>query len=383
VLEATGGGTKRHLLELIQGTTASIQHIVACPQQRYPAIYTEMMLSELRDLNVEYHIVDMPRTISPWHDFKALLQLLRTLDDVHADLIHVHSAKAGFVGRLAARLRHKRPVPVIYTPHGLYFLGQAGWRRLLYWLMEYVASYFTDCTIALSFSEQAALISTHLATRDRIVLIENGIDEKKYVPPRWKGFHRRRLGLPSDGPIVGTVSRFAWQKDPETLFLTAKQLIQTVPKLHFIWCGDGDSIELYRRRAEAEQIHDRLHILGFRPDVKDVLCCLDLFITASRFEGLPYSVLEAMALAVPVVAIDVVGLRDVVLHDQTGVLVRTRSADDLAEVSHNLLTDPDRCRALGQKGRALVVEQFRLTKSLCRTEMLYHALARPCPCERS
>lgn len=373
VLEATGGGTKRHLLDLIQGTDKEVlTHSVACPQHRHHSKH-ETLLPELIEAGIPYYLIDLRRALDPWHDLKALVQLLLLLRREQFDLIHVHSSKAGILGRIATLLARQRPV--VYTPNGLYFLGQKGWRYHFYRLLEQAAGYLTDCIIAVSASEKLALLEAHIISQSQVVMIENGIDIEMYKPPSDRRRFRKQLGLPEQGPVVGTISRFVPQKNPETIFQVARYLILTVPNIHFIWCGDDELLSHYRQLAASENLLPQLHMLGFCSEICEVLASLDIFVMASRFEGLPYSVLEAMGFALPIVVTDSVGLRDVVRHNQTGLLVASASPAELGKAIRDLLSDPARCHTLGSAGRMLVAQQFTLKESLHQTQQLYSRLA--------
>jgi glycosyltransferase involved in cell wall biosynthesis len=375
ILEATGGGTKRHLLDLVQGMDRElITHVVACPRQRHAHSRHETILPELTKSGIPYYVIDMRRAIHPWYDLKALLQLLLLLRRERFDLIHVHSSKAGFLGRLAALLLRRRPV--IYTPHGLYFLGQKGWRYHFYRLLEQTAGYFTDRVIAVSASEKAALIDARIFSPQRVVLIENGIDVKKYIPPVDRWSVRQQLCLPEKGPVVGTVSRFVPQKNPEMIFEITRYLIHTIPNIHFIWCGEGELLSYYQKRASLEHLLPQLHMPGFSVDVRKVLASLDIFIAASSFEGLPYSVLEAMACALPVVATNSGGLRDIIRHEQTGLLLQTDSPSEFGAAISDLLADSERRHILGSAGRRLIMQHFTVQESLRQTQQLYIDLIR-------
>lgn len=372
-MEATGGGTKKHLLLLVTNLDrCNFDVAVACPLSRHPSYGDESIVAELQAAGIRTYVVEMQRSISPALDLSAFWQLQSLIRRESFDVIHTHSSKAGFLGRLAARSADAPAV--VHTANGLYFLGQRGVKRVLYLGLERLAGRLTDRFIAVSPSEKAVAIRYGVVRPDQVIAIENGIEPALANPRVDIAQRRQELGLERHRPVVGTVSRFNPQKDPGTLLRAVALAAQAAPEVQFVWCGNGEL------KSEAESLARNLGVLdhivftGYRKDVLELVPVFDVFVISSLFEGLPFTLLEAMSLSKPVVATDVVGSRDVVAHGETGLLVPPRDPSALAEAILALVRAPEEGRRMGQAGRDLLMRRFTLERMIAQTEELYREL---------
>jgi glycosyltransferase involved in cell wall biosynthesis len=375
VLEATGGGTKKHLITLVTGMNRDRFHnVVACPSIRHPSFGDESIVSELTQANIPVEIVEMRRSINPWSDLASLVRLYLLMRKGRYDIVHTHSSKAGFLGRLAARMAGISVI--VHTPHGLHFLGETGLMRMLYLSLERLAGLFTDKLIAVSQGERLEVINNDIVSADKIVVLENAIDIEDFrlevdIPAK-----KQELGLELNAPVVGTVSRLKPQKDPYTLVQAVAQVIEVVPQTRFVWCGDGELRRETETLARRLGIHRNFVFTGFRKDVLEIVALFDVFVLSSLFEGLPYTILEAMALGKPVIATNVAGSKDIVVDGQTGFLVPPRDPHSLAGAILSLIRDSSRARQMGNAGRTLVEQEkrFHLNGMISRVELLYEGL---------
>jgi len=374
ILEATVGGTRRHLISLIEGLDRS-QFVVgvAAPPVRFSTKDDTRFIDDVQQTETSIYYVDMHREIRPFSDLKALIKLVQIIRSEQYDLVHTHSSKAGFLGRFAGKLCG---VPVIYTPNGFYFLdSRSSLKGKIFQYLEKFAGTITDCLIAVSESEKQSALDHHIIDEDRIIVIPNGIDVNTFSRDREAGVCiRQELGIGLETAVIGTVSRYIPQKDPLTLIRTASIVLTQEPETVFIWCGEGDM------RAETEQlaqdlgIHASFYFLGFREDVIDIMNSFDIFFLSSVFEGLPYTLLESMSLELPVVATDVVGSRDVVIDGKTGFLSSTGNPAILAENLLSLLRSPEQRKLMGQAGRNRVTACFDVSQMVLKNENVYKSL---------
>lgn len=370
VMEATIGGTKRHLLALVRGLDrAQFQVEVAAPEMRSEAFDDVTFTKEVREAGITQHFVPMQRAISPGSDVACFWRLVALMARGHYDLVHTHSSKAGFLGRFAARTAGVRTV--VHTPHGFYFLNQKpGRKRSFYLRLERIAGLMTHRMIALSPTEMAEAMDNGIVRADKVALIENGI--RVPSPPGLATVSRLREVLaPGAEQLVGTVARFTPQKGPFDFVRMASHLVHAVPGVHILWCGDGELREQVEALSRELGISDRLHFLGYRTDVLDIMSTLDVFVLTSHWEGLPYTVLDAMALEKPVVATAAVGTRDIVQEGITGMLTPVGDPEAAARAIARLLLSPAERKAMGAAGRNTVLRRFSQEAMVERTGQLY------------
>lgn len=368
ILEATTAGVRRYVTQLIEGQRAEWDVAVACPLVRQTHYGDVAFVEDLQRLEIPIYPLPLRRSIG-LHDAKAARAVRTLLRHERFDLIHTHSSKAGFVGRFAARASR---TPVVHTPNGLYFLEQSGLKRGFYLLLERLAGRWSSALIAVSEGECAVIRQHRLVAGDRVQLIENGVDavriraSAKVVDPQ---HIRRSLGLPEDAPVIGGVGRMAPQKNPLAFVRAARRVKDRVPDAHFVWCGDG---ELRTSAQElARELGVPLTVSGHLENVWPVMRLFDVFVLPSLYEGLPFTLLEAMALGVPAVATDVVGTRDVLQDASAGWSVPVGDDAALARAIAQALTDVDEARRRTAVARQLVETRFSARRMIEAHDALY------------
>jgi glycosyltransferase involved in cell wall biosynthesis len=378
VLEATTAGTGKHLETLLRGLDRDVFDVeVACPAVRdeWADKGDTRFVAKVRALNVPVHTVQMRSGIKPLADVVGLLRLYQLVRRGRYDVVHLHSSKAGFLGRLAAKMNG---VKTVYTPNGLYFLRPGAWpTRRFFLLLEQLAGRLTDCLIAVSDSECRAVVETHTIAASKVKTIPNAVecDDSFRPDPEARRRIRAELGLGPDAFVIGTASRHSKQKDPLTLIRAARFILDGAPNSRFVWCGDGEKKLQSLVAARQVDVYAAFQFLGFRHDIQDVMNAFDVFVLSSVYEGLPYVVLEAMLLELPVVATDVVGNRDTVVDGETGVLVPPQQPKALAAAVLELAHDPERRRAMGRRGAQVVRERHAIAGMVAATQQVYRALA--------
>ncbi|WP_289129743.1 glycosyltransferase [uncultured Megamonas sp.] len=240
------------------------------------------------------------RSLNPLKDIKALWELyiiLKKIDNI--DIIHLHSSKAGFLGRIVSFLLGKSK-KTIYTPHAISFLRldvSPKKRKIFIW-MEKFASFFGGKIIACSQSEKEAIEEQGIKS---VTFINNGI----------KSLQIEKKVNTSDKTTIISVGRLSIQKNPKLFNDIALEFIDN-PNIQFIWCGDGE--------LKSELTSPNIKCTGWieRKELENYLSYADIYLSTSLWEGLPLSVLEAMSIGLPVVLSDCVGNRDLV--DNNGFL---------------------------------------------------------------
>ena len=376
LLEATTAGVRRYVTTLLQHPPEGWEVSVACPAIRETHFGDIAFADDVKQLGVPLHMLPLRRSIGP-ADATAARELFALLRRERFDVIHTHSSKAGFIGRLVARTAG---LPAIHTPNGLYFLEQTGFKRWLYLTLERWAGRATTRMIAVSGGEREVIVRHRLTRPNRVRLIENGVDAEQVrreaeLPEA--GALCRSLGVDGEGPLIGGVGRMAPQKDPLTFVRAAQSVRQVFPAARFVWCGDGE----LRPAVEelARELNVPLRVTGHLENVWAVMRRFDVFVLPSLYEGLPFTLLEAMALGVPVVATEVVGTRDVMKDELIGCLrpalrgwlVGSRDATALAHAIVEVLTRPDEAHRRIDAAKRLVETRFSIERMVAAHHVLY------------
>lgn len=375
VLEATLGGARRHVTDLLLGLDQhKYELLFAFSPLRADALFSEE-LAKIRRSGVRTVEIPMAREIRPLLDARAFRQLYRLIRNERIAVAHLHSSKAGFLGRLAAKAA-SQSCKTIYTPHGVAVrLGK------FYGLLEKFAGRFTDALIAVSEPERKELAGYGLVASDRLVTISAGIDLSALAAladpsadTSDVGSVRRELGVPLDAPLIGTAGRLTRLKDPEAFVRVGAAVAQAHPEAYFLWVGEGELQALVLSQAATLGVRDRVLFLSFRKDIYRILRAMDIFVLTSIYESFGYVTCEAMALEKAVVATAVAGTVDLVEPGVTGFLVPPGDSQAMARAISILLEEPAKRKAMGQEGRRKIEQSFTVARMVRQTEDLYDRL---------
>jgi len=371
VLEATEGGTRRHLLDLVEGLPAERFELVPAVSLR-PGGEFQGDLERLRARGVRVEVIPMRRRPAPLADLVSLRRLVKFFGRERPDAVHTHGSKGGFLGRLAARLAR---VPRVYhTPHVYPFQWARGAGRGVYLAAERLLWPLADRVVAVGPGQARVALEAKVARRERLVVIPNGVDAARFArlaAPENRAAVRRELGLADDDLAVGMVARLAPQKGCGHFIRAARLVAERAPRARFLLIGAGPLLPYLGALAADLGIGDRVLFLGHRPDADRLYAALDLFVLSSLWEGLPYAVLEAQASSLAVVASRIPGCAELVADDRTGYLVELRDEEQIAARMLHLLTDPARRAEMGRAARERVEREFRLDRFLELHAQLY------------
>ena len=318
------------------------------------------------------------RAVRPWHDIRALAELRATFRRFRPDVVHTHSSKAGILGRLGARLER---VPItVHSIHGFGFGAHQPWYvRQAFLTAEKLVAHSTTAFIAVSQRDLDEGVRLGLFRAQQVRVIRSGIDLDAFRAHAGGAAVRRELMIPAAAPLVVQVACFKPQKAPERFVALAAALAAQVPDAHFLLVGDGALRPQLERLRTRTGLGERLHLPGWRRDMPAVLDAATVVTLTSRFEGLPRALVEALAASVPVVAMAVDGVAEVVRDGDNGFLVGEGDVSAMtarvAEILHN---DGVRARLTRNAGtglaefdrRRMIVEQERLYEELaCQTRL--------------
>lgn len=354
------GGVAEYIRWLVNGIDHSRFHVVvACLSEN-----SNEFAEELRQRNgVEAISYPMNRyKVDPVSDARVVLRLIKLIRSRKIDLIHAHASKPGFLTRIAAL---GTGIPVLYSPHCFAFHAGAGrFTKLAASFLERCAALFTTRIVAIAEGERELAHAYRVGRDDQFNVIHTGIDPAPYRLPVNKEELRSLLGIPLTSQVIGSVGRLSRQKSPLDFVRMAETVHQSMPDAHFIWVGDGPLDQDAQNLSRSLQLDQVIHWLGYRTDAPRLIQIMDCLVLTSLWEGLPLVVLEAMAAGTPVVATDILGTRELILHDKNGFIAPAGNPILMARFVLDLLADPDK------KTRFVAASQERIRSEFTRERMI-------------
>jgi len=362
VLEATAGGTRRHLFEILSRLPMeTFEPIVACAIGRDRSFAED--IREFRCKGIPVHVLPMVRPPSPYHDMMACWSLRRLVRRLDCNVIHLHSAKAGLLGRIAAL---GCDVPVIYSPHAFPFLqrGPIGWFADV---AERVLAPRTDILLAVADAEGRLAIEKRLIDSTKLRVLPNAVDVASELE---RAGRLEPIRAPNDNRCFVFLGELRQQKAP-MLFLEAASLaLKRQPSMRFVLPARGPLLRKAREFVNDRFIQERISFVDAAESLKECQRGMDVGVLSSDYEGLPYAMLDALARQRPVLGSDIGVFRDTLGHLDERLLFRRGDATDLAdklELWSKLPTSE--LAQVGATGRSLV-EQHHSPKQwidqLCR-----------------
>lgn len=349
--QAVETGVPIHVRELVDGLAQTDVEIdVACPEG-------SLLWRELGGRpRVSLHALVGARRPAP-SDVVDLRRLTRLAS--RATVIHLHSAKAGFLGRVAAALRHRRD-SCIFTPHGWSFWAFSGVESAAYLRLERRAAHWCRTIVAVSHDERTAGLAAGVGTSVQYRVIHNGVEAER--------FDRERK--PVQGRLL-LVGRLSQAKRPDVALHVLKAVRERHPAAELHIVGGGPEEGAVRELVRELGVEASVRLLGRRDEVASVLAEADCLLLTSDWEGCPIAVLEAMAAGVPVVSTDVGGVPELVVDGETGLLAPAQDVSALSASVARILDDRGFGTRLAEAGRTRVREHFRLSDMRTATFALY------------
>ena len=319
-----------------------------------------------------YDVPNLRREVSIINDIRAFLYLYKLIKKENFTIIHTHSSKAGFLGRIAAML-NKTPI-VIHTIHGFAFHDYMNsFKKNIFIYLEKLSAKWTHGLVTVSNLNKKKVVDLGIAPIEKLKNIYSGIDLTLFINEKNDQF-RKELNLDSNHLLLGSVGRLSNQKDPITMIEAFCIVIKRFPSAHLTLVGDGELRDEILIKIDQLQLNGRVHLTGNKNDPWKIYHSLDLFIMSSIYEGLGRSITEALSCGVPVVCTSVEGVPEIVRDNETGILVPPKNPGALATGIIKSLNDMDNARKMAEKGRKFVNENFDVKKMVDDIDTLYDTL---------
>lgn len=285
------------------------------------------------------------------------IRIFQWLRGRRIDILHVYLFGFHFFASLPARILR---VPVILSSRR----ELAEWQRKRHLIIENLGNLFVDGITACSHAVKQRTIERERIDPLKIRVIHNGVDLSRFCSRGRGGEIRREFGIPEDAPLVGTVGNFAAEKGYSYFLKAAGRVAERFPQARFMVVGSGRYETQVRAEARAMPVREKVIFTGSRSDIPDLLDAMDLFALASVSEGFPNVLLEAMAMAKPVVATTVGGIPELIDSGRDGLLVPVRDSGALAEAVVELLRDRRRAWEMGQQAFQKIQSRFYLERMI-------------------
>ena len=374
VLEATLGGTGRHILDLAGGLLErGVEvHLVYSTLRADQQFLSRLVALRVDQPSFYCHAISITREVT-FSDIAAYAELSRYVHDRGPfDVIHAHSTKAGFLARL---LLNRGRARVIYTPHGLMSLDPelTGMRRGAVCVLESMLARRSDAVVAVSDTEYRCALQTGIDV-SKLIVIPNGIHQiPAEIQVKSRATIRNSMGLPADSVCIGFVGRLAPQKKPERV-VEAFALLErrTAAHVHLAVIGEGPIEADLRRCVALLRIDDRVHFLG-PVDGATYMPAFDVLAHASGFEAFGYVFVEALSSGVPIVTTRVGGTGELISDGVTGYVCDPWDADAFARRLQILVDDRERRSAMAVAARERAA-QYTAAKMVDSVAELYNRL---------
>ena len=294
-------------------------------------------------------------------DFPAIFKLRGVLKEFRPDVVNTHSGRDTQLAGMAARSLFNRPL-IVRTRH-----------LALPITSKFSYSILPDHVVTVSNYVERYLVEAGVPAK-QVSTVSTGVDFSRYDRSTVQGNLREELGLAADSLLIGTVAILRAKKGHAEILDAAPEVLKRFPKAHFVFAGDGPQTENLKARIAADGLTGRVHLLGLRRDVTNVLASLDVFVLPTHQEALGTAFIEAAAMGIPAVASNVDGVPEVVRDGQTGLLVPAQDGKALIEPLCRLLGDPVFRQGMGANATEFVHRKYSREVMAQGMEQLYQRL---------
>lgn len=364
IVRPTEGGIGRHIITLVNGLKEEFEITVACPQK-------SALEDKLAGENIKTLPLPLAGDVSLEKDYASFNILFKFMRQEQVHLAHAHGAKAALIARPAALCAR---VPSIYTVHNSIFNEHwPAWKNNIAAVVEHLLSWSTGCILTVSNALGEEIRHRQKIPHAKIKVIHNGIQLSNFANKAGRQNFKKEWHIPFNRTVVGTVARMAPQKGLSVLVKAAKQLIGKY-NVHFLIVGDGPLRGELEEQIRLCSINDYFTFTGMLKDISQAYSAMDIFVLPSITEGLPLTILEAMAFSLPVVATSVGGVPEIIEPGECGLLVPPGDHQALATKIAGLLDCPAKRTEFSHKGRQRVQEKFTAARMIEETKRIYYHL---------
>jgi glycosyltransferase involved in cell wall biosynthesis len=368
ISETTSGGVRKHIVDLLKGLNKNKYDITfVFSGKRADAVF-QKNLEELKTEKINLIELPMERNIRPIADIKSLIRIRHLIKNVEPDVIHLHAAKAGALGRLAALLTRRKKI--IYNPHGGSFHKFKDKLGFIYFIVEKLLATKNVHFIGVSEYSCKLFEETLHIDKNKNHVIYNGIEANNSAADEQT--LRLKFGLDKNDFIVLYPAMFYSEKGHSIFLDTYKLMNEPLnPRIKILFAGNGPLEKPIKEKVAELNLSNTISFLGFVKNIEDYLRLSDLIILPSQKEFLPYAILEAMSYSKPILATNTGAICEMIAHGFNGELFELNNISDFWKRMNYYCNHPEELRRLSMNSIKILEEKFSLYKMINKTEYLY------------
>jgi glycosyltransferase involved in cell wall biosynthesis len=376
------GGAQKNVLDLACGLKDKYEILVAAGPDGGGDFFRALKENRIKYIQLKF----MRRAVKPLSDVLAIFELKKLIKKERPDIIHLHSSKAGFSGSIAAKISG---VKAIYTVHGAVFEAAfSTLARKFYLWLEKLSSRFKDKIICVSENDKKLWLKYDVAPAEKLIMVHNGIDYKNldFLPKETAREKLLAATLRYENPLsppftkgglgrifIGTIANLYPEKGLPYFIQAATEILKKYPNLVFMIIGEGPQRPLLEEMIKQNHLQNKFLLAGKVENAPSYLRAFDFFVLPSIKEGFPYTILEAMAAELPIVASYVGGIPEMIENEKNGFLVLPKNPQMLADRIEKILLDDQLTLRFSEKSRQKIAD-FSLEKMIAETEKVYQNL---------
>lgn len=364
-----------HVLHSVGGVDVSLRLILeSINTDKYENVVVHGLTDTKKkftdNLNKEIKSYQLPiyRDINLFKDFEALREILKIIKLEQPNIIHAHSAKGGVLGKIAGKITK---TPVLHTPQAYSYLSASNKiKRRIYITIEKLLSFNGNKILASSNSEMQRAIKEVGYPQDRALLFNNSIEPIEKIS---------KLGIDKSWPdhYICSVGRPSFQKNIELMLDVIHHVKTRYKNIHLVLMGVGyhsPNLEAVKEKIKSLDLKDNITLLEWtdREDIFNIIKNSQLYLTTARYEGLPYSVIESLALGKPIVATDADGNRDLVVDGYNGYVIFNENVNELSNSVVDLLNNVEKNKTFSKNSLQFFHQNFNMTKNISNLENIYN-----------
>ncbi|WP_394866662.1 glycosyltransferase family 4 protein [Paraclostridium bifermentans] len=371
ISETLEGGVRKHISDLLKEIDKNKYKLYVLYNPNRIDDLMSKSINESEFGNVEFISSKyLNRPINLKKDIKAFVEIHSFIRKIKPDVVHCHSSKAGAIGRVSAKLNNINHI--YYTPHA-YVMQNPNISKVKYKIFlaieKLLSKFCTKFTINVSEGERNFAIKSKVDKSEKFKVIYNGLNETTEICNM--DYYKKKFGINEGNLVIGVCGRLDSQKDPLTFLKIAKSVLELNQNITFLYIGDGELKKEANKFIIDNDMESNVLLTGFSKDVEKIIQIIDIYLITSLYEGLPYSLIEALKYKLPIVATDTIGNNEIVIDGKNGLLFKVGNIEEGTEKVIKLIEDNDERTIMGKNSYKFFKKNFLISDMISNIQFLY------------